>query len=60
MIRYYRSVHALEAESWLRAGWMTALPVHPHPVADAYERVTLVWLCECEPRSCDDENHQRH
>jgi hypothetical protein len=43
----YLSVHAENVEAHLQAGWLVALPARPHPVADAYARVPMVWLCDC-------------
>jgi hypothetical protein len=46
----YRSVDAHHVNAWLRLGWMVLLPSKSHPVADAYARVPLVWICqECDP-----------
>jgi len=46
---FYRTVVAELVEDYLRAGWMIVLPSRAHPVGDAYGRVPIMWVCECEP-----------
>jgi hypothetical protein len=46
---FYRTVVAELVEDYLRAGWMIVLPSRAHPVGDAYGRLPIMWVCECEP-----------
>ena len=44
----YKTVHVDEVEAYLARGWMVVLPSRPHPGGDAYCKIPMAWLCDCE------------